>query len=121
MYREPDHRGRSELEADLGAVSDEVVAVALIDAAHHASPDWAIEKLLVATGDDRPVVAKAAVVGIGALARREVLTADRRVWLALFRALEIPELAGVAGDTLDDIEIYGTVGSSYHRGAQSDG
>jgi len=110
MYREPQRRPRGELEADLAAVSSDLVATALIDAAFFEDVEWAFEHLLRASGDHRPEIVRVALLGFGALVRRGELPTDRRVWEVLIRALEDPDLAGTAEDTIDDIEMYGTLG-----------
>lgn len=115
MYREPSKRPRSELEVDLSASSGDVVAAALLDCANFESTDWAVERLLSASQDQRVEVARAAVTGFGAIARRLELPTDRRIWAALLRALDDSKLSGTAEDVIDDLELYGTVGLRSRR------
>lgn len=78
-YEEPQKRARLDLEVDLSAASSDVVAAALVDAAHHGDAEWAQQRLLVATSDQRLDVARTALLGFGILARRGALRSDRRV------------------------------------------
>lgn len=114
IYNEPNERSRTELEALLQGASISDARRALIDLAHYEDASWALEKLLSAVSDDR--LATTAIMGIAAIARRYELAPDRRVWLALFQALEVPATAGYAGDALDDIELFGARFHRMHRG-----
>jgi len=121
MYREPESRSRAEVEVDLCAASVDVVAVALIDAAHFEDVGWAVDRMIEACADERIDVVRAALVGIAAIARRELLPTDRRVWRAILDASRIPEIAGVAEDVMDDLEIYGSQGTLQRGRPVSDG
>lgn len=114
-YEEPKPRPRHELEAELAAATGDVVAAALIDASQYESADWVVERLLLASGDDRREVVIAALTGFAALARRGELRTDRRIWRVLLRATDESEFAGVAEDTIDDLELYGMLGHRRSR------
>ena len=111
MYREPEPATRSQLEIDLSAASADVVADALISSAYFEEPSWALEQLLSASNDQRSEVIMAALMGFSAIARRGLLPTDRRIWRALLAATDNPDVAGVAQDVMDDLEIFGTTGS----------
>ena len=109
-YREPERRSRRDLEADLGASSSDVVAAALMDCASFEPAEWAVDRILDASRDTRIDVVRAALAAIGVLARRLALPTDRRIWATLLRGLDDAELAGIAEDVVDDLELYGTTG-----------
>lgn len=115
IYREPQRRDRAALEADLGATSPDIVAAALVDAAHYSDASWVIGYLLDAVEDSRDGVTKAGLAALAALARRGVMPSDRRVWQTVLRCLDHPDHAGLAEDVLDDLEVYGTAGSRDRR------
>ena len=110
MYREPEPATRSQLEIDLSAASADVVADALTSSAYFEEPSWALEQLLSASNDQRSEVIMAALMGFSAIARRGLLPTDRRIWRALLAATDNPDVAGVAQDVMDDLEIFGTTG-----------
>lgn len=98
---------RAELADGLASSDSSLAARGILRMAlHEGDLAWAEQRCLSALGDTREDVKRAAVQGLGHLARIHGKLTSRHVVEELQKLTSVPELAGVVDDVLDDIRIF---------------